>query len=255
VGRRVIRSVSLPSEETDLYFSVTDTVPLQPFESHERLPPAVLVGVPLLSDTITVTFVPAHTGMRDAVVPREPGSTMFPVISCDTFGLLLGLWPFPIVLIVSTPQRSVHPGSGVGVGGVAVGGVAVAGVAVGGVGVAVAGVAVGGVAVAGVAVAGVAVGGVAVAGVAVGGVGVAVAGVAVAGVAVAGVAVAGVAVAGVAVAGVAVAGVAVAGVAVGGVAVGPARTGVVIPKNTAVVARMQSKLFNRFIKFPFSSVG
>jgi len=60
---------------------------------------------------------------------------------------------------------------------------------------------------------------------------------------------------GVGVAGVGVAGVAVAGVGVAGVGDGPARTGVVIPKNTAVVARIQSKYLNRFIKFPFSSIG
>jgi len=72
--------VSLPSEETDLYFSVTLTVPLQPEESHERLPPAELVGVPVLSDTIASTWVPAQTLMRWAVSRSELGFTMFPVI-------------------------------------------------------------------------------------------------------------------------------------------------------------------------------
>ncbi len=75
--------MSLPSEETDLYFSVTLTTPVQRVASlrdkpHERLPPAVTVGMPVLSDTAMVTCVPAQTGMRWAVDPSEPGSTIFP---------------------------------------------------------------------------------------------------------------------------------------------------------------------------------
>ena len=58
LGRRVILSVSLPSEETTLNFSVTLTTPVQPAELHERLPPAVTVGVPVVSDTTTVTGSP-----------------------------------------------------------------------------------------------------------------------------------------------------------------------------------------------------
>ena len=50
--------MSLPSEETDLYFSVTLTTPVQPAELHERLPPAVTVGVPVVSATTTVTGWP-----------------------------------------------------------------------------------------------------------------------------------------------------------------------------------------------------
>jgi len=85
--------VSLPSEETDLYFSVTFTTPVQVpgVVVQSRLPPAVLVGVPVVSDTSAVIVVPAQTGMRCAVDPREPGSTMFPVIACDTFELFVGL--------------------------------------------------------------------------------------------------------------------------------------------------------------------
>lgn len=59
-----MRSVSEPSSDTDLYFSVPFTSPLQPLALHERFPSAVLVGLPLLSDTTTVTEVPGHTGMR-----------------------------------------------------------------------------------------------------------------------------------------------------------------------------------------------
>ena len=103
-----MRSVSLPSEETDLYFSVTFTGPLQPEPSQVRLPPAMLVAPPVVSDTTAVTIVPAQTGIRCAVDLRELGSTMFPVIMCDTFGLLLGLWPLPIVMIVITGQMSEH---------------------------------------------------------------------------------------------------------------------------------------------------
>jgi len=83
--------VSLPSEETDLYFSVTLTTPEQPAESHVRLPPAELVGVPVRSVTTAFTTVPAQTGMRWAVSLSEPGSTIFPVIIWTTFGLLDGL--------------------------------------------------------------------------------------------------------------------------------------------------------------------
>ena len=64
LGRRVIRSVSLPSEETTLNFSVTLTTPVQPDELHERLPPAVTVGVPVWSSTTTMTDEPSHTPMR-----------------------------------------------------------------------------------------------------------------------------------------------------------------------------------------------
>ncbi len=70
--------MSVPSKETDLYFSRTLTTPEQPAELHERLPPAVLVGVPVLSVTTAVTNVPAQTVIREAVTSSEPGSTMFP---------------------------------------------------------------------------------------------------------------------------------------------------------------------------------
>jgi hypothetical protein len=116
LGSKVIRSVSLPSEETDLYFSVALTAPEQPDESHERLPSAVLMGVPVMSVTLTFTSVPAQTGIRWAVSPSESGSTMFPMITCETFGLLDGLWPLPTVTIWVTPQVSLQVGSAVGVG-------------------------------------------------------------------------------------------------------------------------------------------
>jgi hypothetical protein len=87
----VVRSVSLPSAETDLYFSVAFTVPKQPAELHVRLPLAVFIGVPVESVTPMSTCVPAQTGMRWAVSPSEPGSTMLPLIVCDTFMLLVGL--------------------------------------------------------------------------------------------------------------------------------------------------------------------
>ena len=55
-------SVSLPSEETTLSVCVTLTTPVQraelPVEVHERLPPAVMVGVPVESATSMVTSSP-----------------------------------------------------------------------------------------------------------------------------------------------------------------------------------------------------
>ncbi len=101
--------MSLPSEETDLYFSLTITEPLQPASLQTRLPPAVLVGTPVLSITSIETVVPAQTGMRCAVIPNAPLPPMMcPVMRCNTFGLLLGLWPLPIVVILTTGQRSEH---------------------------------------------------------------------------------------------------------------------------------------------------
>ncbi len=72
--------MSLPSEETDVYFSVALTMPEQPAESHERLPPLVLIGVPVVSVTTIVTSEPAQTGMRWAESLSEPGSTICPKI-------------------------------------------------------------------------------------------------------------------------------------------------------------------------------
>jgi len=91
-----MRSVSLPSKETDLYFSVTLTTPEQPAALHERLPLAVLVGVPVESDTAMLTTEPAQTGIREAVhapLPEhtELGSTILPVMVWNTFGLFDGL--------------------------------------------------------------------------------------------------------------------------------------------------------------------
>ena len=63
-GRRVIRSVSVPSAETDLYFSVTLTAPtMQPAALHEILPLPIFV---LSTEPVTamVTPEPAQTGMR-----------------------------------------------------------------------------------------------------------------------------------------------------------------------------------------------
>ncbi len=81
-------------------FSVTKGVTVQTRTPHFMLSLGVMVGVPVLSDTVMVTSVPAHTPMRWAVGPSLlSGSTMFPVIVMVIFGLLLGLWPFPIVMI------------------------------------------------------------------------------------------------------------------------------------------------------------
>ncbi len=118
--------MSLPSADTDLYFSVRLTTPEQPVESHDRLPCAVLIGAPVESRTATLTSVPAQTGMRCAVSLNEPGSTMLPKIEWVTFALLAALCPLPTVVILDTPHRSVQVGSGVGPGvtvgvGVAVG--------------------------------------------------------------------------------------------------------------------------------------
>ncbi len=80
-------------------FSVTTGVTVQTRTPHFMLSLGVMVGVPVLSDTAMVTSVPAQTGMRWAVSLRLPGSTMFPEMTMVIFGLLLGLWPFPIVVI------------------------------------------------------------------------------------------------------------------------------------------------------------
>ena len=94
--------------------------------------------MPVLSVTMMLTSVPAQTGMRWAVAPSEPGSTIFPKMVWVIFELLVGLWPFPIVSMKLTPHLSLHVGSGggvaVGVGdgvAVGVGGGVIVGVAVG----------------------------------------------------------------------------------------------------------------------------
>lgn len=126
-----MRSVSLPSKETDLYFSVTLTIEAkQPAASHEMepLPIFVLLVEPVIA---IVTAVAAQTGMRCAVhAPTSgqsaAGSIIFPVIRWLTFRLLLALLLFPIVTIASTGQAASHgtgpavgvaAGVGVGVGG------------------------------------------------------------------------------------------------------------------------------------------
>ena len=48
---------------------------------------------------------------------------MFPVMDMAIFGLLVGLWPFPIVVNLCPTQRSAHVGSGVGVVGPATAGI------------------------------------------------------------------------------------------------------------------------------------
>jgi hypothetical protein len=46
------------------------------------------VGVPVLSVTAISTWLPSQMGIRWAVVPRDPGSTTFPVMTFTTFWLL-----------------------------------------------------------------------------------------------------------------------------------------------------------------------
>ena len=58
---------------------------------------SVLVALPVVSKTDTLTLVPRQTGMRCAVVLRRPGFTMFPVMAWETLELFSAFWPLPRV--------------------------------------------------------------------------------------------------------------------------------------------------------------
>ncbi len=94
-----MRSVSFPSAELEMYFSVPwmfDTLHRE--ESHEiPLLIALVIGPPLVSNVKMLTLVPRQTGIRLAVILSKPGSMMFPVISCETFELLAAFWPLAMV--------------------------------------------------------------------------------------------------------------------------------------------------------------
>ncbi len=82
-----MRSVSFPSTDLEMYFSVPwmfDTLHRE--ESHEiPLLIALVIGPPLVSNVEMLTLVPRQTGIRLAVTLSKPGSMMFPVIACLTF--------------------------------------------------------------------------------------------------------------------------------------------------------------------------
>ena len=80
-GRNVIRSVSLPSAEREMYFSVSwISIAVHPEALHEiPLLFALLVAPPVVSTTEISTLVPRQTGIRLAVFLSSSGLTMFPV--------------------------------------------------------------------------------------------------------------------------------------------------------------------------------
>ena len=83
------RSVSLPSLETAMYFSVAVSDTTKQVVPVQVIPDVSVVAVP--PETMAVTLVPIQIGIRVAFGPNEVGLTMFPVITCDTFGLLVWL--------------------------------------------------------------------------------------------------------------------------------------------------------------------
>ena len=88
-----MRSLSVPSLEVAMYFSVlriistTHVFPLQLIPSLFD----VTIGVPVVSVTVTFTRVPSQTGMRLSFSPSELGFTMLPRIMFRIFRLLDGL--------------------------------------------------------------------------------------------------------------------------------------------------------------------
>ena len=94
-----MRSVSLPSVETDLNFSVTlSALTEQVFPLHVimPLPSLVLVATPVESVDVMLTSVPAQIGIRLALhgplIGQMPlGSMIFPVMSWATLMLLAAL--------------------------------------------------------------------------------------------------------------------------------------------------------------------
>ncbi len=82
--------MSFPSDERAMYFVVPVSDGTRQLEPTQLMPElfAVTVGMPVLSVTAISTWVPSQIGIRWAVVPREVGSTMFPVMKFTTFWLL-----------------------------------------------------------------------------------------------------------------------------------------------------------------------
>lgn len=76
-----------------MYFSTAVSDPTVQVDPTQLIPgvSAVTVGVPLVSETMAVTLVPAQIGIRAAVDPSAEGLTISPVIVCDTIRLLVGL--------------------------------------------------------------------------------------------------------------------------------------------------------------------
>ncbi len=92
-GRIVIRSVSLPSAEREMYFTLAVTFAATHPELLQTIPGlfGVLLGVPVESVTVTLTELPRQTVSLLTFRPSEVGSMMFPAIRCRTLALFVAL--------------------------------------------------------------------------------------------------------------------------------------------------------------------
>ena len=88
-----MRSVSFPSLERAMYFCFAEIFAMLHVEPLQLIPSlfAVTLGTPVVSVTMTSTWVPEQTGIWCAFSLRDSGSTMVPVMKLATFGLLDGL--------------------------------------------------------------------------------------------------------------------------------------------------------------------